>query len=285
VKSLRCSSLDSLDACAPSVLDEKGAVRISTAGEPAELGNLVHALATDYIDFGKFDVAGECGRQGMESLAEDATELMGQVVRIWDELRRFFPQPKTERVVKGELPDSPWTITGTVDVLSPVGANKAIFLDWKSGWAEGYANQMFGYAWCIWNLLGRPDDAEFEVVGIIAFLRHRKYNILKYNAKKLAEWEYKLLHNVLSRSSAYHPGEHCSRCPIYAGCQARQEVVQGTLTALMLPKHTPITDPSAKALSKAIGIISQLTVDNKNAPEVGRRSPILTSRSPWPNKS
>jgi hypothetical protein len=269
VKTLRCSVLDGLFACPPSVLDESGLVRLSTAGEAAELGKVVHALAASYIETGSFDLKGECARRGFEA-AEEAAGLLTYAAKAWDELKRFFKQPKTERVVNSDMIEADGThyqLTGTCDVLSPVGDKGAIFADWKSGYLdEGYHQQMFGYAYCLWCLMGRPEEA--QIVGVVVFLRHRYYRIVKYDANQLREWERDLKRNVLPRSGTYHPGGQCARCGLYAGCEARRQLVGGTLQALMLPHDLPADDPHRRFLSTAQRLLSGLTVDNKDQPEV-----------------
>lgn len=268
---IRCSGLDGLFACTPSVLDDTGMVRTSSAGAPAELGKVVHSLAASYIDQGSFDLKGECSRRGFDD-EEDAASLATYAVKAWDELRRFFKEPKTERVVQSGIIESAtgsYQIAGTCDVLSPVGDKGAIFADWKTGYLdEGYHHQMFGYAYCLWHLMGRPEDA--EIVGVVIFLRHRYYRIVRYNAARLREWEYDLVHNVLSQMRVYRPSSQCSKCGVYAGCEARRQIVSGTLQALMLPNDLPAEDPHRRFLATAERLLTGLTVDNKAEPEVRR---------------
>ena len=268
---IRCSALDGLFACTPSVLDDTGMVRINTAGALAELGKVVHSLAASYIDQGSFDLKGECSRRGFDD-EEDAASLATYAVKAWDELKRFFKEPKTERVVSSgiiEAQAQSYQIAGTCDVLSPVGDKGAIFADWKTGYLdEGYHHQMFGYAYCLWHLMGRPEDA--DIVGVVAFLRHRYYRIVRYNAAKLREWEYDLIHNVLSQTHVYRPSSQCAKCRVYAGCEARRQIVSGTLQALMLPNDLPAHDPHRQFLATAERLLTGLTVDNKGEPEVRR---------------
>jgi hypothetical protein len=269
VNVIRCSNLDALFDCTPSVIGDGGLVRINTAGEQAALGKVVHALAGRYIEAGRFDVKAECNRRGFED-EEEAAGLMNYVVRSWDELRRSFPNPQVERVIKSNVIETPagsFRIEGTADVLSGVGDTGAVFADWKTGYADdGYHNQMFGYAYCIWNVMGRPENA--EILGIVAFLRHRYYRVVKYTAKTLAEWEYDLIHNVLSRVNVYRPGKHCTHCPIYHTCDARKAETSGTVQALMLPNNLPANDPYRQFVERVTKLMASVTPDNKNQPDM-----------------
>ena len=98
VRTIRCSVLDGLFACTPSVLDESGLVRISTAGEAAELGKVVHALAASYIETGSFDLKGECSRRGFEDAEEFVLRLV-RLAQLFLDLLRLRVQP---RVVEGD---------------------------------------------------------------------------------------------------------------------------------------------------------------------------------------
>lgn len=265
---IRCSSLDDLFACTPSVLDDQGLVRINPSGEAAELGKVCHNLASTYIETGKFDIKATCARFGQEN-TEEVAYLMQFAVKAWEELKRFFPQPATERVAKSDIlsaASGEYRLHGTIDVVSPFGKS-AIFLDWKSGFiSDGYHQNMHGYAYCLWCELGKPED--IEIAGVVCFLRHRYHRVVKYTPKMLKDWEYDLLHNVLGRTDVFRPGQQCVYCPLYAGCAARQQLVGGTLAALMLPADTDDADPHKQFLSKASQLLSAITPENKDAPEV-----------------
>jgi hypothetical protein len=195
---IRCSSLDSVFACTPSVIGQDGEVRVNSSGEEAEVGKAVHALAASFVKSGSFDLKGECLRRGIED-DEEVAKLIGYACRAWEELARFFPMPRTERKVEGPVlatRTGEYIVAGTCDVLSGVGTSDAMFLDWKSGFVDdGYRHQMTGYAYGAWNLLGRP--AQSVITGIVAFLRHRYYRVVQYTPAMLEEWENDLTHNVL----------------------------------------------------------------------------------------
>lgn len=269
---LRCSSLDSLVECGPSVIDDTGAIRINPDNDASDFGRLIHSMAGEFVETGKFDLNAEIARRGItDADAEEANFQMGQVVRVWHEHARFFEVPKTERSAAGNpivmsigSGGETFRLTGTLDVLSPKG-NGAIFMDWKTGQDNGYSNQMYGYADIIWDLLGNPDDA--VIVGIIAYTRLRKIVTVKYTADKLRDWKNSLVANVLRRRT-YKPGGHCKFCPLWASCPARQAVVTSTFNSLMMPSLANADDPSARVLAKARDIFSCITVDNKNEPEV-----------------
>lgn len=267
---LRCSSLDSLDKCPPSVIDEIGAVRINPDSDATEMGKLVHALAGEYVETGAFDLAAESKRRGMSGdEADEAGYLMSNVIRVWSEHKRFFQRPQAERRADGNpfMADGrEYQLSGTFDVLSPA-AGGAVFLDWKTGLDNGYSNQMFGYADIVNDLLSSDGGAPQVIVGIIAYVRLRKIVTVKYTPDKLGEWKASLIRNTLGRRT-YKPGPHCAHCPIWASCAARQQVVSSTFNALMLPNQADPEDASARVLAKARDIFAGITVDNKGEPEV-----------------
>jgi hypothetical protein len=266
-RTIRCSSLDSLFACPQSVLAD-GAVNIDTAGEAAEIGAAVHTLLATHIATRGLgcDVAGECARRGIADAEEEVGQLVLAGQRAWDELKQYFPQPKPEQFVSCQVTDK-YTLAGTCDVLSAAGKG-AIFADWKTGRVdEGYHQQMFGYAYCCWNMLGRP---EAEIAGVVVFLRHRYHRIVKYTPARLREWEADLVRNVLSTPHSYSPGNQCAQCKVYAGCEARRQIVAGTLHAMMDPPEPTAQAAHRAFLATANQLLSGLTVENKSDPAVAR---------------
>jgi hypothetical protein len=284
VRAIRASEMDDLFECTPSVVGAGGVRVRSAAGAPAKLGKIIHSLAASFIESGKFDVNNECQRRGFDE-QDEVSRLMYYVVQTWQDVGKFFRMPLCERVFKGptlETPAGPCRVEGTLDVFSPVWkpvegkaaseqaaakSNRLIFADWKSGRVDGgYSNQMFAYAYLLWNWKGRPDD--IDITGIVAFLQHRYQRVAKYDAASLKAWEYDLRHNALSRTDTYRPGGHCAECPIYHSCEAQQQMTRSAMTAIVLPAAIPPDDTAALATRKALDILASITPDNKNEPEV-----------------
>jgi hypothetical protein len=272
---LRASTLDDLFACTPSTINEDGQTQIDNGDEDASsIGKAIHAMAASYVEAGKFDMAGECERRDIP-LTDDIGYLMSQACRTWDSLKGYFPSPRTERRVTSKtVLNDEYVVAATVDVVSPASGG-AIFVDWKSGYKTGYKHQLFGTAYALWDHLGRPEDG--IIVGIIAHLRQGYYRTKKYPAASLKEWEYDLSHNVL-RSRVYRPGEHCVTCTRFHTCDARRELVSGSVGSLLLPNNVPATDEHKLTIQRAINILSSLTDLNKDSPEVAEAVHELIGR-------
>jgi hypothetical protein len=232
--------MDKLFACPPSVFGGEGMVPVSTQGEPALIGKVVHELLAEEVAGSDAAVASACNRHGVidEAKREEVGKLLDYGLKVWGELGKYFPQPAVECAVGSEeigSPIGPVQLDGTVDVLSPIGASNGVFLDWKTGWLDaGYVNQGFAYAVCMWHLLGQPEDC--TITGCFAFLRHRYYRVVKYRPKDMQDWLDDLRRNVLARADRkeFSPGAHCNYCSYYATCTARRRVAEGMIDTLLL---------------------------------------------------
>lgn len=271
VKSLRCSSLDAVFGCTPSVLGD--GVRISSDNDGATVGKIVHSMGEDYVTRGKFDLKNAVAAEGLDDSAEEEiAKLMIYLMKAWEEVKQYFPTPKTECIVKSDPLDVngiTYQIQGTCDVLSPLGACNAIFLDYKSGFLDdSYHHQMAGYAYSIWCVMGRPENT--IITGIVIFLRHRYYRVVKFTADSLRQWEYDLIHNVLPSTGKFKVGKTCRYCELRHGCAARSAVVNGTLNAVMTPNACQPGDPYVAFMQRVGAMLDTLTPDQKSDPEVGQ---------------
>lgn len=283
VQSIRCSSLDKLWACTPAVLGSGiDHIRISPTNDAAALGKTVHTLAEDWVAKGDYSLEQACDAEGFNAAQrDDVAKLMGYVTRSWEELSKYFPAPEVERRVESSEIKSDdgglYKIVGTCDILSAIGTNNAIFLDWKSGFLDdGYHQQMAGYAYSIWCALGRPPNT--IITGVAVFLRHRYYRVTKWDATKLCQWEYDLTHNVLPARDRYAPGKQCTRCDMYATCPARQAVVTGMINAVMPRGSRQGNTEYDQFLDEARGLLASLTEENKGSPTVGEVIEKLSHR-------
>ena len=269
-KAIRCSSLDDLFACAPSVLAEGATfIRVSAHLDATDLGKLCHDAAERMVVDGEYDL--EALSQGYtlgEDAIDDAGMLMSYAQRAWAELGKFFVKPQTEAAADGpvlSVGGVDYQVTGTLDLCSPAGQDKAIFLDWKSGYLDdGYLQQMTGYAYLLWQIMGRP--ASVSITGIVVFLRHRYYRVLKYDAAMLARWEHDLVHNILPSRNDFHPSRRCRFCDLFSTCPARQAVVAGSVEDLMGAAAAKPGDEGW--LERAKQVLSQLDEKNKDQPIV-----------------
>lgn len=269
---LRCSELDQLFACPPSVLLEgDGVVRISgtRAGDAALLGSVCHEAAGLCVKGEGYDLDAIVERTGLsEKSAQQVPLLVSYAIEAWEELSQYFPSPQHEASVEGQvwkIGDSESQLSGTIDLCSPAGADRAVFLDWKSGYIDdGFHQQMAGYAHLLWEFMDRPDN--ISITGVVVFLRHRYFRIIKYTAEALRLWEQNLLRNVLT-SDDYKPSSKCRFCELYAQCDARRLVVISTIDSIM---GTSTEKPDAQGwLERAKVALTQLTEDSKLESEAG----------------
>lgn len=269
---IRCSSLDSLFLCPPSILPiDAGALRISSNIPASLLGNVCHDSLARYVRTSSTDFSTVAAALGLpDDQHDDASILVGYGIRAWEKLAHFFTAPQVESKITNAPPlmvkNQEYQVLGTVDVASQAGTDKSIFIDWKSGYIDdGYANQMIGYAYCLWHWMGRP--ATVSITGVVVFLRHRYYRVIKYDADMLATWEYDLTHNILSRPDQYRPGQQCRFCDLHASCKARRAVMVSTIDDIM---GTSTLKPGDTAwLDKATLSLTAMTEDNKGDASVG----------------
>ena len=268
LKTIRCSSLDALFSCPPSVLaDGPGMLRIGSSSDAAELGKACHEMCANLVINGSYDLITTCTRYNFDqNTTEDAGKLMLYAVRVWNDLSQYFPTPMAETVLEGPVLTLSeainYQLTGTCDLISPVGDNQAIFIDWKTGLIDdGFNHQMSGYAYLLWCKMGRPTG--IEITGVVVFMRHRYYRVLKFTDKNLAQWEYDLTHNVLSNPEQYNPSKTCKFCTLFASCQARQAIMTGTISEIIGGTGTDGWWDKAKE------VLAQITEDNKNEKIVG----------------
>ncbi len=267
--------------CTPSVINDGSGVRISLHNEAADVGKVAHELSADYVDDGEYSIGKRSNDAGLDNChRDDLIDLMSYVVRAWDELEKYFPMPKTECVVESdvfEVDGKKYQIKGTSDVLSAIGTNNGIFADWKSGYVDsGYHQQIAGYAYTLWCVLGRPADC--TITGIVVFLRHRYYRVVKFDATKLSQWEYDLTHNIIPRRNVYSPDKQCLHCDRYVSCEARKSMVEATIDTMLLRNRSGDSSDYVTFLDDAKDLISGLTEENKNDPKVAQAIRMLSHR-------
>lgn len=272
---VRCSNLDSLLQCPASILaNGPGLIRISTSGEAANLGKAVHDCCATLVPSGVYNIDEAAERYGLsEESRADATKLLFYATKAWVILSRYFNPDPNQRIVEAAATGPilsgagmDYQVAGTIDLCSPIDKDKAIFLDWKSGYLDdGFHGQMTGYAYLLWNHMGRPEQV--SITGVVVFLRHRYWRVVRYNADTLNQWEHDLVHNHLSRPDCFRPGRACPHCELFASCQARQAVSIQTIREVLGGDSEHPDKPGWWDRAKAV--LSQLTVDNKGEPVVG----------------
>lgn len=272
-KIIRGSSMDRLFSCPPSVLaDGPEVIRITTHNEAASLGKAVHDCLAAYISVGYYDLPMVASAHGLsgEKIMEEARKLISYAVYLWDnDLGKYFPKLQTEAGIDGPLltvNDVEYKVSGTVDAASPAGANSAIFLDWKSGYIDtGHHQQMAAYAYLLWNFMGRPTD--ISITGVLVYIRHKYYRVLKYTTDSILQWEHDLTRNVLGQPDKYSPSPHCRYCDMFTCCKARVSLVQGSINELIGPD--PDNPDKPDWVATGIEALVNITEENKNSEEVG----------------
>lgn len=278
---IRASSCDMLFSCPASIVGGGDGERISPDFGNTTLGKVVHDCAANYIESGTYNVANAADRLGLpDSDRDDAIDLAAYAARTWDEMSKYFPVPKVETVVEsGELSvgGNQYFVRGTADVLSPIGQDRGIVLDWKTGYNDtGYHNTMAAYAYAAWCALGRPESG--RITTIVVFLRHRYRRVIKWAASDIKAWEYDLTHNVLPNADRYEPGSQCRICDRYSTCIARKRSVEGVLDTMLFRNSTGSNDEYQQFLDSATSILTNLNKHNKNDESVKVAVGMLMAR-------
>ena len=272
IKKLRASSMDALWGCPPSVLaDGPGVIRIAPNIPAAAIGKACHEMCASHVINGEYDLVAAAGHYGLgDDAATEAGKLMFYARTAWDEMSKYFPKPQVEAHVEGPTITTgdgrEFQVDGTIDLCSPTSSDQAIFLDWKSGWIDdGFYQQMMAYAYLLWSFMDRPADV--SITGIVVFLRHRYYRVLKYTGPQLSEWENDLVRNVLGKPNSYTPGKNCRFCELFTVCKARQAVVTGSIADIIGVDAEKPGDPGW--LERGKKALSRLNVNNKDEPVAG----------------
>lgn len=225
---IRASSMDQLFACAPSILDFSG-TRIKQIDGSVRVGLAVHDAAQSLVDLGTYDLGSISAKHGLDQIeCEESASIMPYVLRAWEELAPHFQHPKTEQQIHAAIGN--WPMKGTMDVASLNNKKAAVFLDWKTGRMDAHnAQQMNCYAFMLWqNALKSAPDC--EITGVVVYLRHKYYRVLKWTNADLTAWKLDLMGNVLGGGQAtYHPGSHCRFCELKHSCKARSAALGESL--------------------------------------------------------
>jgi hypothetical protein len=250
-RTLRCSSLDSLVKCPPSVLAQLP--RQKPGNDAADLGTAVHTALAMYVKHHHLEPY-----KGTEDWAEDVDELVHAGAQAWDQLSRVFHLASPEMPVHAKA--SGFTLEGTADVLGLVKGdeNKPAIVDWKTGFVDhGHKFQMRGYALCVWDMCSRPE--EMEVLTATVYLRTGQIEYARHKPTDLLAFEREVTRNVLPKYQTFSPGEHCINCECYVSCTARKSATNDTITSIL--NGTGEFDKYAK-------LLQQVTRENRNLPEM-----------------
>ena len=206
----------------------------------ASIGTAVHralALQIESGPIGKEDYEAIAEKMGIPLEADHIERLASYGMFAWNSLKEYLPSPLLESSVASNpmsVKERTFQLSGHIDVLSRVGTSAATFVDWKTGRnaSSTYAHQMQGYALCLFELMGEPDDV--KITSIAVFLAQGRYNVTTYTANDLLDWRDNLVNNVLTRPDVYVPGSHCAYCEHAWSCNARQRATSESVASFML---------------------------------------------------
>jgi len=266
-KKLRCSSLDRAIACPGAILSTQHS-RIGNSGIPAMMGRAGHKFMSTHLEGGATDLRKCMASEGLDTtdqkLYDELNMLCEYCVNTWGQIKHFFIDPRIEVPSKFMI-TSDYELSGTMDVVASVGREmlsenvNAIVLDWKFGFIDyGYYNQIMGYAWQVWKVLGEPQSI---IATVCVFPRHRFYRVHRFSWQEIKQWAYDLEHNTLSRPDTFVPSYRCATCEIAHSCSARAKVVLQTMTDLC---------SGGADLTKLSDQVANIDAATKTDPDIGR---------------
>ena len=217
---VRCSSLDRAISCASSMAPTDSPynpnsveAREGTAAHEVRAGGEVGTIAEKY----DLDV------ETLEGLDRQAT-------KIWDEIKRWFPDARHEVRGKAELA-ADIQLTGTSDTVSATPDAIAIN-DWKFGWQPSeHSWQIRGYAYLARALRGMPESG--YILAIESWVRIGEIRMRKFSAADLDLLRDELISQTRQIGKQWGPSrDACRYCPHQLHCTAHDEWARSAVTAL-----------------------------------------------------
>ena len=207
---IRASNTDRFVKCPASVL-AGGAGSWNAA---ADLGTAGHLAAARIVNGAEPETAALALAYQVD--ANEMDFLVGQSLRMWRQLREYFPTPETEVSMASELSDD-LQLTGTADVLAGQQEGDCFVLDWKSGRRETDATaQLLSYA----LLAAQQYDATRAYIAV-AWLRTGEIDAQWIDLAAIGAWKDRLVDaSERAQAGEYRTGEQCIYCPAAATCEA-----------------------------------------------------------------
>lgn len=224
--SIRASSLPLAFRCPGSL--ERGALRVDSAHEMADLGTAIHEGLRPLAEHGAldWDLLGEIAVRHRVD-ADDMRALCAIGAKLWPEISASFPDALTEVELTSEIAPGVF-VTGHPDFLSR-SAKIARAGDWKTGRKDSdYSEQMRGY-----GALVLLDDPELEEVTItVIWLRDAEIENYTMRRADVAPWRERLLGTIVQWDGVYRVGSHCQYCPRSHDCEAANALVRRDVAAM-----------------------------------------------------
>ena len=224
--SLRCSSLDRINACPASATPP--AVRIDSSDDAALMGNAIHELLSAHIDGREKDLGEVAKRWGVD--LEELARLFSIAKSLWGRVKSHFPNAITEHAFE------PATIggialTGHGDVISIADDGGTVYLlDFKSGWGDGdHQHQLRGYGLLALGELPMAD----KVTACVLKIRHGDLETFEWTRDELTAWGEDLARRVESERELYRPSvPACGYCPRAHECPARAAYLRSAISVM-----------------------------------------------------
>jgi hypothetical protein len=246
--SIRCSNLGTVAACPASAVAP--AIRIESAGKPANLGNGVHEFQSGRIGGREVDIGDIAARNDVDP--EELAPACWQAWNAWTEIAAAFPDPETELALGPIV----WggdkvSLIGTADVVSRPTPSLARIGDWKSGWMDGdHEQQVKGYA----LLIACEFSGEVEAVeAVVINTRLGFKTVYRWDVAELESWWDRLAESVAKGADTYRPSvAACRWCRRAHECPARQQLVRSSSEAVLSINVSDLTpDRAAELLGRA----------------------------------
>ena len=176
------------------------------------------------------------------AMEKDLVRLSDKGFWFWNQFfKQKMPLFQVEVTGHADLPGG-WQLSGTMDVVHVAPDKKsAIILDWKTGRLEAdHAQQMAGYAYLVWFLLGTP--LTFTCKTATVYLRTLHWQTHHFTSEFLQNWRLDLVKNHLERQT-FALGDHCRLCECHDSCPARSEATRSVLRDFDL-ENRDLNDPA-----------------------------------------
>jgi hypothetical protein len=246
----RGSSADREIFCAGAIGCER---EYNDNSQDARTGSAMHALLAKHVLDQEYDIALTATQYSAPlPLLKMA---FFNALRILEELEDFFPNPCVEHRLDG------LTTMGTTDLMSFVydgsGTPEHIrILDYKldEGW---HPYQLRSYALAAVDMFGFPSSGYVD--GIEAWAIPETYHLSRFTEDDLEAFRSDLMGQHERAGKQFSAGLWCRFCPIRIDCQARDQYLRSTVSAIAEVQGSAITRdqlaalyPKAKMLKKAL---------------------------------
>lgn len=219
---LRCSSLPLFFACNPAVLNPDKLRPVESENEAAYAGTEVHALTEAYAKTGNFDLSRLKAKLSPEDY-DRAGKLMRNFTEVYDEIKRYMPNPDTEVYLEADA--GRVVLTGHLDLLQ-INEKDAYLVDYKTGRQhENHYHQMAGYAFMVWQKAGSP--VKFTVYATAVYLEDKTVTPYAFTYADLVQWRVELEAQV--NRPLYTAGRKCAGCKLNGSCKAYREWAGGAV--------------------------------------------------------